>query len=291
MAEPQAQDERERHTPAREQITHDASNAKKPLSFDERFRQQFPQVYLTLMSIVQGVAIYTLSTETKDYIDSAAFPAYLKYLPLTVFSFGAVVIVTFEYAWFVALFRWEPRLYDIAIPLGLGLFEVLPMYYFRYIDKWLVANALLSAAGALAYLYSLLMLGKTQDNQSDEWRVERWQRDELNRYFWRNIVILLLTAAVFLGFYRLYTVLPVRYPHFEQLTPRNTVKLVALAFLGVAEIILLRQSGKLMTTLRLKHLGKDHSVQGVSNPPTTVGSIVTTASSLSGKSLQESPES
>lgn len=42
-----------------------------------------------------------------------------------------IIIVSFEYTWFVGIFRWLPKIWDTIIPFFLGLSEVNPMFFHR----------------------------------------------------------------------------------------------------------------------------------------------------------------
>ena len=133
-----------------------------PTTFNERLKTTFPNIYLTLISIIEGVAVYTLSVNTYDYVMTfnkyphllGYFPYWLQYVPFSLTSFGLIVMVAFEYMWLVALFRWSPRLLDVTIPLGIGFFEILPMYYLTNPFGYCVSVALFCFSGAFAYWYS-----------------------------------------------------------------------------------------------------------------------------------------
>src|SRR5947209_6079253 len=124
-------------------------------TFLERFRGTFPNIYLTIVSIIQGVAVYTLTSQTNLYIGKLNKDlSLLQFVPFSLASFVLTVVIAFEYTWFVALFRWPPKLLDIAIPLGLGFFETLPMYYFTDYLGYCLTTAFLCLTGAFAYWHS-----------------------------------------------------------------------------------------------------------------------------------------
>ena len=42
--------------------------------------------------------------------------------------FLCVVIVSYEYIWFLTIMRWTPRFSDTLIPLALGVTEIIPIF-------------------------------------------------------------------------------------------------------------------------------------------------------------------
>lgn len=161
------------------------------VTYMERLKRAFPSIYLTLISIVQGVAVYTLSYVTTLYWGQGAASAWLPYVPFSLTSFVVIVVVTFEYTWFVALFHWQPKVLDVTIPLALGLFEILPMYYFASPIWWRLFTALLCLGGAAAYAYPWYNLAQVEIHPAfrDAFRAV------FTRYYIWNISACLLCAA------------------------------------------------------------------------------------------------
>lgn len=120
-----------------------------------RFLDGFPHTYLTSIAIIQGVALHILANEVlrdfrpQGFVDFAP----LAYAFLTLMF---MIVVSYEYSWFIALFRWPPALLDSAVPLILGAFEVAPAFF---IDPgapggWWITTGLFLATGVPAFIYT-----------------------------------------------------------------------------------------------------------------------------------------
>jgi hypothetical protein len=162
------------------------------VTYAERLKRTFPGIYLTLISIVQGVAVYTLSYVTTLYWGKGAASAWLPYVPFSLTSFVVIVVVTFEYTWFVALFHWQPKVLDVTIPLALGLFEILPMYYFASPIWWRLFTAFLCLGGAAAYAYPWYNLAQVEIHPA----YRDAHRAVFRSYYIWNISACLLCAAL-----------------------------------------------------------------------------------------------
>jgi hypothetical protein len=98
--------------------------------FKRRMGESFPSVYLTIISIIQGVALGLLAKNTFEYIKtSGSAELWLRFLPYSVMSFLIIIIVSYEYTWLVGIFRWSPKFLDVIIPFVIGLSEIGPMFY------------------------------------------------------------------------------------------------------------------------------------------------------------------
>src|SRR5579885_2132340 len=174
-------------------------NVLNDSSYRERRTQAFANINLTLISIIQGVALYALTAQTyTDLRASNGDPTVLTLLiPFVFASFVLICIATFEYTWFVVVFRWPPTVFDIAIPLALGFFEILQMYYFFPVSSWTISSALVCFAGAGAYFYSHLSLFRYERVGFEENRVDKARR-ALGGYFKVNITICVLCGLFLL---------------------------------------------------------------------------------------------
>ena len=127
-----------------------------PLNRDElkrRLGNSFPSVYLTVMGIIQAVALgilidnfhYQISNESKlieQFLISGR----------SVISFMMITLVLFEYNYFVWVNKWMPDFWDTLIPLALGASEIAPMYFLDDLFWWWPLNSILAAVGGLAFL-------------------------------------------------------------------------------------------------------------------------------------------
>lgn len=137
------------------------NNAYKPLTSEEfakRITGSFPSVYLTIISIIQGVALGILASNSFGYVKRVGplphdWPLVLIY---TVFSLLLIILVSFEYTWFIGVFQWSPTFWDALVPIVLGFTEVGPMFFLDRPRVWWLLTAFFCLAGAGGYLNSLL---------------------------------------------------------------------------------------------------------------------------------------
>jgi hypothetical protein len=216
-------------------------------AYRQRRSQTFASINLTLISVIQGVALYVLTFQTYSYVSAAHgdISAVASLAPFSVASFVFICIATFEYTWFIVVFQWPPTVLDIAIPLLLGFFEILQIYFFFPLTSWTLASAILCFAGALAYLYSyftLLPLHKVDIEQS----LNDPARKALAPYFAINISICVL-CGLFLLVMGLY-VLPNHLIDLIDVSPEFPPLLLAGIFIAL-ELVILYRAARLLTKL------------------------------------------
>lgn len=125
-------------------------------AFHDRFRANFPAVYLTTMSIIQGVALGLLASNTFSHVNSRAFTgAWIDFLPYPVMSFMMILIVSFEYTWFISVFQSPPEIWDTVIPFVLGFLEIAPTFYLTEPSTWWLFNSVFCLFGTIAFLNTL----------------------------------------------------------------------------------------------------------------------------------------
>ena len=128
--------------------------------FKSRMNESFPSVYLTLISIIQGVALGILAQNTFGYIstESVSNIEVFRMIPYAILSFLTIVTVSFEYNWFVGIYRWSPKIWDTLIPLLLGMSQIGSLYFLRMPEVWWILNALFAIIGVVAF-------NNTENNQ------------------------------------------------------------------------------------------------------------------------------
>lgn len=124
--------------------------------FKRRIGDSFPAVYLTLISIIQGVAMGILASNTFMYIkDTNLAEPWVRFLPYSTMSFILLIVVTYEYTWFVGVFKWSPKIWDTIIPFALGLSEIGPMFYLTNPCTWWLLTAIFCCVGAGGFFNTL----------------------------------------------------------------------------------------------------------------------------------------
>ena len=119
-----------------------------PGALGARLREQFAPVYLTLTSIIQGVALTTLVARVEA--TSAHFDA-ANWL-LAAATLVGFLAVWQEYVMQALAYRWLPTLLDSAVPFGFLVAELF-MAHFVYGNEraWWLATGLAFAVGGVAW--------------------------------------------------------------------------------------------------------------------------------------------
>lgn len=92
----------------------------------ERVKEHFPTVLLTLLSIVQALALELLWAHIHevDYLYESSWVAMLSWVQISATLIG-LILVWVIYASNVMRFRWVPTTGDSVIPFAIGLLEFL----------------------------------------------------------------------------------------------------------------------------------------------------------------------
>lgn len=92
------------------------------------------------------------------------------YFFYTLSSLLGIIIVSYEYAWFIGVFRWSPKVWDTIAPIGLGFSQVAPMFSLTNPEKWWLWNSIFCAVGGLSFANSIWncnrkLFGENGDNE------------------------------------------------------------------------------------------------------------------------------
>lgn len=161
--------------------------------FEKRVIEAFPPVYQTTVSVVQGVAFGILIFNTFKFLEIYG----IQILPYSLISFLIFVTISYEYIYFLSIFRWSIKIFDIIIPFVIGICEVTPMYLIDNNNKWWLFTGVLCLLGALAYLNSI------RNCESDMFE-DRYHElyVKLKNDLWRCTIYSILSAIVcFVGFW------------------------------------------------------------------------------------------
>lgn len=93
-------------------------------SMRARARELMPQVLLTVLSIIQALALEVLwsSVHETDHLWQGGFPAFLGWLQVLAVFQGILVMWLF-YVSLVLRYRWTPTVADSVVPFLLGVLE------------------------------------------------------------------------------------------------------------------------------------------------------------------------
>ncbi len=162
-------------------------------SIRNRARENLPSVLLTLLSIVQAIALETLwshVTERQDLFDTGWAAAFGWLQVVTVLLL--IILIWLVYVSVAMRFRWTPTVGDLSLPFGVGVVELLLIEVMGP-ERPYAWFAVLSLAYVLVYGFTHnLFLRARQDPENLEFfsRVEAstW-RDHVTR---GGIITLLL---------------------------------------------------------------------------------------------------
>src|SRR5215831_18481843 len=104
----------------------------------ERLKSQFAPAYLTLASIIQGVALSTLVVRVESTYSGFNTVAWL----LTINTFLVILDICHEYLMMVLAYVWLPTLLDSIVPFAFVATELfLAHFVYGNVRGWLLAYA------------------------------------------------------------------------------------------------------------------------------------------------------
>lgn len=123
----------------------------------ERISDLFPAGYLTLIAIVQGVALVVLLEEIKQEVFTG--PSILHRLTAASQALGvftAIVIITHRYFLLTALDRWRPTPIDTLLPYALGASEAVMALMIGNNAGWWIALSVLFLVSIASFTHTLI---------------------------------------------------------------------------------------------------------------------------------------
>lgn len=136
-----------------------------PASIGERIQSNFSSGYLTLISIIQGVAFGILVSGLKPIFEVGAWSG----LVLPILSLISLSFMVFYYHWFVSILYSPPNIFETLIPIIVSIFEVIPFYYFNNHKIWWLTTGIFYLIAILAFCLTLINISKNSfepDNKS-----------------------------------------------------------------------------------------------------------------------------
>jgi hypothetical protein len=134
----------------------------EPLSQEvliNRSSEAFPIAYLSLISIIQSVALGILLTETVTILSgSSAIDETIAVASRAAVLFGFLVIISYEYLWFIGILRWVSTFRDTLIPYAIGVAEIIPCLMLDQALAWWVATTVIPVICAAALLNTIARL-------------------------------------------------------------------------------------------------------------------------------------
>lgn len=137
-------------------------------TFRERLETNSAPTFLTLISIIQGVALSFLVTNTEKVLNTVKPETRVELcelLALPAFSFVIIVAVFFLYSYFVNIDWRPPSFWEALIPFSIGLAEIIATFYFHDPAKWYGAMCGLFIASIFGLYNTLRGLKKDDFSQ------------------------------------------------------------------------------------------------------------------------------
>jgi len=118
----------------------------------------FPNIYFTIMSVIQGVAMGVLATKIVESLILSPPTDVNKLIMTSIyagFSFFGIIVIACEYSYYVAIIKRPPYPTDIAVPIVLGMTQIGPLFFLTEPGLWWLLTGVFAGSGCLAYLNSL----------------------------------------------------------------------------------------------------------------------------------------
>lgn len=131
------------------------------LVVQQKLKGQCSSVYLTILSVIQGVALADLALIVANNAQQFTFTQWMQVL----LTFGALIMTWQQYTMHIISLEWIPDLRDAFIPFGIGACELFLNHLIpQRLVAWLLVLALLSALGALAAWHGERQASKEVEN-------------------------------------------------------------------------------------------------------------------------------
>jgi len=165
-----------------------------------RAKEQLPMVLLTLLSIVQALALELLWSHVREsaYLFEMTWTAMLTWIQIGT-SFLGIVVIWLVYASTAMRFRWVPTTGDSVYPFIIGLLEFILIETLapEYMGLWFVCMAMIF--GLMTWISHRTMRRARLDGENDEYFASltpATARDFIPAFV---IVFVLVLAGTYLG--------------------------------------------------------------------------------------------
>jgi hypothetical protein len=165
-----------------------------------RAKEQLPMVLLTLLSIVQALALELLWSHVREsaYLFEMTWTAMLTWIQIGT-SFLGIVVIWLVYASTAMRFRWVPTTGDSVYPFIIGLLEFILIETLapEYMGLWFVCMAMIF--GLMTWISHRTMRRARLDGENDEYFASltpATTRDFIPAFV---IVFVLVLAGTYLG--------------------------------------------------------------------------------------------
>lgn len=125
----------------------------------ELIQSHFPTIYLTVISLLQGISLSQLVPNTLDYLKLIDHPwAHIQIVPMMLMLL-VIFIVWHHYAIGIFFLRWFPNIIDTIIPFFVSIAQFYLISLLRVensiddiqVDQWIFGYAMMLIFGSLGY--------------------------------------------------------------------------------------------------------------------------------------------
>ena len=163
-----------------------------------RVKEHFPSVLLTLLSIVQALALELLWSylHEAEYLYTLSWFALLAWGQISA-TLASIILIWVVYAGNVMRFRWVPAIGDSVVPFAIGLLEFMMIETLNpeLLGHWLVYFGLVYAA--MVWTSHIIMRRARDDGDNSEYFDK--MSPAQNRDFYPEIMI--VSSIIALGIY------------------------------------------------------------------------------------------
>ena len=199
-------------------------------SFKTRLDKTWESIYLTLISIVQGVVfsyfLYQLVIYSKDF-------ALYNWL-FSLITFIVIVLVWHEYVTGTVAFRWSPGILDSVIPFLMGVFQIYAIEYIYIPEEkgeWFFSMYLFLMMGAIAYINMYYKASKSNRN------------DKVFKALGKGLIRMSYAAPLFLSFlFYIFSFRILRYDYSNPIISNLAIFSAIIFILYVIFVSYLRQT-------------------------------------------------
>lgn len=130
----------------------------------QRLKDQFAPAYLTLTSIIQGVALSALVVRVESYYPQFTATDWL----LAIATFVTIITVWNEYVMQVLAFVWAPSLIDSVVPFAFLVGELFAIHFvYNNLRLWLFTAACIFLVGVAAQIVTTVQSRRFAEENRD----------------------------------------------------------------------------------------------------------------------------
>ena len=172
--------------------------------FRRRVSDSFPSVYLTVIGIIQAVALGILAENLN--LEMVFFSGSTRDFLVIFRSISLLMVlifVFFEYGYFVGIFQWSPGYLDASIPFVLGSLEIFSAYLISNPLIWWLSMSFLFLFGTLAFCNTRRrlrseMFANTETGKEAFQRVRQSNLYNIYYAFYFTVLFSIFTIAIYL---------------------------------------------------------------------------------------------